>query len=207
MAYHRYTVTNLNRPTESVTVYWRLGLAAAFFGTLLSYLVTLIHKLIPELALVSIPVSTALIYIGLASLTSSYLWRWTWSRLLLGINTPKVGGAYVATVAKTRGYQESTDYGELVIKQKWRTMSIVVKTANGISHSTSSALIVSAGVRLEHQYYVSPIKRPGNKVVAHQGAAFTDFPEDKCDMAKQLTLSYFTEHGETGIITLVRKND
>lgn len=187
-------------------MYWRLGVAASFFGALLSYIARLIHDFIPVLALVEIPVSTALIYIVLAGTTSSHLWRWSWTRRLLGITTPNVSGTWTATVAKTRGEQESADQGELIVKQKWRTMSIVLKTANGISHSTSSALIVSAGIRLEHQYFVRPINWPGNKLVAHQGAAFTDFPEEECGSENDLTLSYFTEHGETGVITLVRKD-
>ena len=206
MTNHRYTVTNMDQVKESVTVYWRLGLAASFIASVLTYGIHRLHAFAPELGLASIPISTALIYIVLAEWTSSHLWRWYWSRTLLGITTPKLSGDWVATVEKTQGKKKSADLGEFVIEQKWRTMSIALTTANATSRSTSSALIVGGGhVRLEYQYHAGRINRPGNKFVPHQGAAFMDFPTDGCDKATNLTLSYFTEHGETGIITLIRK--
>lgn len=206
MSHHRYTVTNLEQVKESVTVYWRLGLVASFIASALTYGIHKLHEFASELGLAGIPISTALIYIALAEWTSSDLWRWSWSRMLLGITTPKLNGVWIATVAKTQGEKESADHGEFVIEQKWRTMSIALTTENATSRSTSSAIIVGGGfVRLEHQYHAGRINRPGNKFVPHQGAAFTDFPADGCDKATNLTLSYFTEHGETGIVTLVRK--
>ena len=205
MTYHRYTVTNLEQTKESVTVYWRIGLAASFLAAAAGYAIHTVHTFAPELNLAGIPISTALIYIALAEWTSTSLWQKPWSRALLGIKTPKISGQWHAVVSKSKREQTSTEHGRFVIEQKWRTMSVGMRTENGTSESTSAALILGGGhVRLEYQYYVRRMNRPANDAVPHQGAAFMDIPIDDCGKATNLTLSYFTESGEIGVIKLTR---
>lgn len=205
MTYHRYTVTNLEQTKESVTVYWRLGLAASFLASAGGYAVHALHSFAPALNLAGIPVSTALIYIALAEWTSSSLWQKKWSRALLGIKTPKISGRWDAVVSKSRMQLASIEHGHFVIEQKWRTMSVGMRTENGTSESTSAALIVGGGhVRLEYQYHVRRFNRPNNDAVPHQGAAFIDIPTESPETATNITLSYFTEDGEIGVIHLTR---
>ncbi|TWC30368.1 hypothetical protein FBY03_12456 [Pseudomonas sp. SJZ079] len=216
MSNHRYTVTNLNKPSESVTVYWRLGLAASLLGTAVALLgkraieviATLPVEFSPLAGLFVVPVSTALVYIWLADWTSSHLWRWGWSRFLLGIVTPRIYGTWTATVKKATGTVRAEDAGTLVVDQSWRTMSITLRTDRITSQSSSAALVVNGGVlRLEYQYIAHAIHDPDNQLVTHNGAAFVDLPALHCNLATNLKLSYFTEHGEVGTIRLDRQPD
>lgn len=200
---HRYTVTNLDVPGESVTVYWRLGLLASAIASVLAWCSTAAIALVPSLVLV--PVSTAVVYVALAKWTSSHLWRWSLSRALLGVTTPQISGVWHAMVTKSRESRVSSDTGTMLIEQTWRTMGVTVDTALAISHSTSSALIVDGGkIRLEYQYMAERKQDPGSALHAHRGAVFVDFPSSGHDSASNLKLNYFTEHGETGVIALVR---
>jgi len=216
MSNHRYTVTDLNKPSESVTVYWRLGLAASFLGTAIALLsrkaveasAALPLELSPLAGLFVVPVSTALIYIWLADWTSSHFWRWDWSRFLLGIVTPRISGTWNASVKKSIGTVKSEDNGLFVVDQHWRTMSITLRTDQTTSQSSSAALVVNGGLlRLEYQYTADRIQDPDNKLVTHKGSAFVDLPALQCQLATNLKISYFTEHGEVGTVHLVRQAD
>ncbi|WP_150047084.1 Cap15 family cyclic dinucleotide receptor domain-containing protein [Methylomonas rhizoryzae] len=208
MAYHRYTVHDVNQPAESLGVYWRLSFFASPIAMVIGYALHAIADSSPWLSISSVPVSTPIVYILLGNLTSSHLWRCSVARRLLGITTPNINGVWQAGVDKSLAGEQQSQTGTFSIEQTWRTISIVLSTAESTSRSTSAALIVDAGVvRLEHQYFATRINRPGSDFKCHQGAAFVDFPLDNCDKADHLTLSYFTETGEFGVVTLIRKPD
>jgi len=205
MAYHRYTVHNVNQPAESLGVYWRLSLLASLITTAIGYMLHAVANSSPWLSIGSVPVSTPFVYILLGSLTSSHLWRCSFTRGLLGISTPNINGVWQASIDKSPAGTQKNQTGTFSVEQTWRTISIVLSTTESTSRSTSAALIVDAGVvRLEHQYFATRINRPGSDFKCHQGAAFVDFPFDNCDKANHLTLSYFTETGEHGVIDLSR---
>ena len=207
MAFHRYVVFHSRNTEEALTVFYRLSFIASLLATAATAASHYLAGLYPALAIGITPPATYVIYRVLAGLTTDRLWK-TKAGAWLGVHTRDIAGTWRAEIQKKDLVEgtESADSGTLHIEQTWRMLSITLNTALTRSNSSSATLIREAGtLRVEYQYYAQKSSPQGTEFEDHVGSATLSIPmtNGEPDLAR-LDLSYFTNHGEGGRVSLER---
>lgn len=207
MAFHRYVVFDSRNTEEALTVFYRLSFVASVLATAATSATHYLAGLYPALAIGFTPPATYVIYRILAGLTTDRLWR-TKAGRWLGVHTRNIADTWDADIQKKNlDGSVSTDTGTFCIEQTWRMLSVTLNTGLTRSNSSSAALILEAGMlRVEYQYYAKKNNPQGGEFEDHVGSATLSIPvKDGEPDLEMLDLSYFTNHGEGGRITLKRK--
>lgn len=204
MAFHRYVVFDTRNNEEALTVFYRLSFVSSVLATLATSTAHYLAGLYPYLAIGLTPPATYVIYRVLAALTTDHLWK-IWVGRWLGVHTMNIEGSWRAAVNKKNSDgSTSADTGTLSIEQTWRMISITLTTDVTQSNSLSASMIREGKqLRVEYQYYAKKKSPEGTRFEDHVGSATLSIPVQKGEAnLEQPHVSYFTNHGQVGSMTL-----
>ncbi|GLK61739.1 MULTISPECIES: Cap15 family cyclic dinucleotide receptor domain-containing protein [Azotobacter] len=207
MALHPYSLDDSLNASERLHVAYKLATGASILVGAISALLATLTQYWPAIAALAAP-STIIVYLSLVRAVESYLWNWKPARRLLGITLPDVNGTWTGQVATRRrdGVQIAGNTGRMTIKQTWSTIGVEFETDRTCSHSIGAFFSLDAAhliLTIEYRADVRKLHKEDPNVRAHRGTCRYRIrvKDGICDL-DDIEVPYYTDHRETGVITL-----
>ncbi|AQZ34559.1 hypothetical protein BHQ29_15580 [Pseudomonas sp. LPH1] len=207
MALHPYSLDDSLNASERLQVAYKLAATASVVVGAISAGLALSTQYNVAIAALAAP-STVVVYVFLLNLVERYLWKWSSTRLLLGITLPNINGSWHGQIETRRrdGEQIAGNSGRMTIKQTWSTIGVEFVTDLTFSHSIGAFMSMDAAhltLTIEYRADVREIHKDNPNVQAHRGTSRYRIKttESGCDLS-EIEVPYYTDHRETGVIKL-----